>query len=113
MDLNEFTYSRIEKQLKNLETVISENFEHEKFVFKLAFENTYEKDDVIVRFTLTNTISRTFENNGIIHLFHKLYKLSESELSESEIVLGFFEIQKKLTNLNFKYEISDSRNEDE
>ena len=107
---------KMEKMVENIvemKPIINEMYNMEKMVLKLSFETDYN-NETLIRFNLSNTIGNTFGNNGLIVLYHKLFKISElKDFNENEIILKFFDIQKDLKDFDLKYEISDNRKENE
>lgn len=101
------------EDIKVLENLINESYSIEKFILKLSFENTYNKNEIIIRFNLSNTIGATKFNNGILTFYHKFFYCTEIEnYNENDIILKFFSIQNDLKDIKLSFEISDNRNKE-
>ena len=108
-----YKMEKMVENIKEMKTIINDMYDMESMILKLSFEKSYTEKEIL-RFSLSNDYRNTYRNNGLITLIHKVYNISEIEnFNENEIIIGFFNIQKELKEIDLKYEISDNRKEND
>ena len=106
--VNLYNSEKICDEILKFKDIIDDLYHLDDFILSLNFENTYKKDDVIIRLDLSNDIKNRHNNNGLIRLYHKIFYMSEyDDMNKNDIVLLFFNMQSQLKDMDLSYELKD------